>query len=298
VGSPFNGAQLGDLIVSQVREFVAREVGRFGERISGLAARLDAVEKREPVPGPQGEKGDKGDRGPPGEDADPQATYMVWLTQDLPAEVAKVRADLIAMVEAMPKPQDGRDGKDGESVPADVVQRMVDDAVAAAVAAIPKPQNGVDGKPGPEGKDGRDALQLEILPAVDPERRYPRNTYARHAGGLIRAFRDTDAITLAEIEKSGWEVVLEGIADEAEETTDEGRTIRRMTTYTSGKRLCREIKTACMLDCGVWRPETQYEKGDVVSWGGSMWIAQQDTSDKPETAAWRLSVKKGRDAKG
>jgi hypothetical protein len=53
-----------------------------------------------------------------------------------------------------------------------------------------------------------------------------------------------------------------------------------------------------VLDRGVWR-ERAYQKGDGVTWGGSFWIAQRDTDAKPDAAdgSWRLSVKKGRDAK-
>jgi integrin beta 3 len=51
------------------------------------------------------------------------------------------------------------------------------------------------------------------------------------------------------------------------------------------------------IDRGVWR-EGQYAKGDSVTFGGSSWIAQRDTTDKPETSdAWRLAVKRGRDGK-
>lgn len=48
-------------------------------------------------------------------------------------------------------------------------------------------------------------------------------------------------------------------------------------------------------DRGVWVEKT-YRKGAGVSWGGSYWIAQRETSAKPETpdSGWRLAVKKGR----
>jgi hypothetical protein len=46
---------------------------------------------------------------------------------------------------------------------------------------------------------------------------------------------------------------------------------------------------------GVWR-SGDYVAGDCVSYGGSLWICQRDTEDKPETSdAWKLAVKKGRD---
>ncbi len=53
-----------------------------------------------------------------------------------------------------------------------------------------------------------------------------------------------------------------------------------------------------LLDAGVYREGQVYQKGDTVTFGGSMFVAQEDTSDKPETSkAWRLGTKKGRDGK-
>jgi collagen type III alpha len=57
------------------------------------------------------------------------------------------------------------------------------------------------------------------------------------------------------------------------------------------------VKTEIVLDRGVWR-EGGFKKGDGVSFGGSFFIAQEDTADKPETSkAWRLAVKRGRDGR-
>ena len=51
------------------------------------------------------------------------------------------------------------------------------------------------------------------------------------------------------------------------------------------------------IDRGVWEPG-EYAKGDTVTWGGSLWIAQEATEDKPGVSkSWRLAVKKGRDGK-
>lgn len=53
------------------------------------------------------------------------------------------------------------------------------------------------------------------------------------------------------------------------------------------------------IDRGVWKEAGSYERGDLVTWAGSVWIAQKDAPEgKPEqTADWRLAVKRGRDAK-
>ena len=38
--------------------------------------------------------------------------------------------------------------------------------------------------------------------------------------------------------------------------------------------------------------------GDGTTWGGSFWIAQGETGEKPDTGkGWRLAVKKGRDGR-
>ena len=58
------------------------------------------------------------------------------------------------------------------------------------------------------------------------------------------------------------------------------------------------IKLDTVIDRGVWR-EAEYEKGDAVTYGGSLWIAQDSGAHgAPGTSkAWRLAVKKGRDGK-
>lgn len=62
----------------------------------------------------------------------------------------------------------------------------------------------------------------------------------------------------------------------------------------------KSLKIASVIDRGVYKSETTYERGDAVTHGGSLWIAQ---ADAPEGApglggkGWRLAVKKGRDGK-
>lgn len=53
------------------------------------------------------------------------------------------------------------------------------------------------------------------------------------------------------------------------------------------------------IDRGVYRPESTYEKGDAVTYGGSVFIAQMPTAARPDDAsrAWRLAVKHGREGK-
>jgi integrin beta 3 len=54
-----------------------------------------------------------------------------------------------------------------------------------------------------------------------------------------------------------------------------------------------------VLDCGVYQAGHTYAKGDGVTFGGSFWIAQDATSEKPGDGAtkWRLAVKAGREGR-
>lgn len=68
---------------------------------------------------------------------------------------------------------------------------------------------------------------------------------------------------------------------------------------TRGEREIRkEFSLPVVLDRGTWKEERTYQPGDGVTMGGSYWIAQTETSARPETSKdWRLAVKRGRDGK-
>ena len=69
--------------------------------------------------------------------------------------------------------------------------------------------------------------------------------------------------------------------------------------FTQGDRMKKfPLMLPIVIDRGVYRAGEDYQKGDAVSFGGSLWIAQEATQDKPETStAWRLAVKRGRDGR-
>jgi hypothetical protein len=50
---------------------------------------------------------------------------------------------------------------------------------------------------------------------------------------------------------------------------------------------------------GVFQEGKQYEVGELVTWGGSMWHCNEATELKPGegSKAWTLAVKRGRDGK-
>lgn len=173
-------------------------------------------------------------------------------------------------------------GKDGESVSVDQVKAMVDEAVARAIGQIQMPNH---------GEPGRDALDLEILPEIDEAKSYVRGTYAKHLGGLWRSFERTAGL-------KGWECIVEGVAALKVEQDGE-RGIKAVAQLSSGAFQEAALTIESMIYRGVFAPGA-YVKGDTVTWGGSLWHCDEQTSDKPGepgSKGWRLAVKKGRDGK-
>ncbi|EGA0266848.1 phage portal protein [Escherichia coli] len=189
--------------------------------------------------------------------------------------VDEVRPVLQAMVDdavgAIPVPRDGRD------YDPDVLQK----AVLDAVSALPAPQ------------DGRDATALEILPAIDDQKSFPRGTYATHQGGLWRAYEKTHGMR-------GWECLVDGVADIDVSMTGE-RLFSVVVRQSSGQRTEKTFSLPVMLYRGVFRAGETYHPGDTVTWGGSLWHCNSMTEDKPgeaHSSAWTLAAKRGRDARG
>jgi len=230
-------------------------------------------------------------------------------------EPAAVRSMVAEAVAAIPKPKDGASvtaddvkplvseavtkavaalprAKDGESVPAEQVQRMVDEAVTKAVRAVRMPKDGDDGEP------GRDAAELDILPSIDEAKSYRRGTWASHNGGLIKAVRQTDQVKDGAIVEAGWVVMVEGIAAVVVTQGDDPRELEVAAMLTSGTKAVAGFRMPVMIYREVWK-EGEFQKGDVVTWGGSAWHSQVDNNkDKPGTsAAWKMMVKEGRPGK-
>lgn len=184
---------------------------------------------------------------------------------------------------------DGRDGVDGKDALAPTPEQ-IDASLAAYLSAKPLPA-GKDGKDGINGKDGAPGLQGE------PGR--PGDAGAKAMDG--RDGRDGPAGSAGRDGKDGAPGIngkdgTDGLGfDDLEIVHDGERTVTFR--YTKGEKVKETaIVFPVPIDRGVFKDGNQYQKGDAVSFGGSAWIAQRDTDDKPETSdAWRLAVKRGRD---
>ncbi|EFS2920696.1 phage portal protein, partial [Escherichia coli] len=228
-------------------------------------------------------------------------------------------------VSHIPVPRDGRDydpdvlqkavndavanipqPADGKSLTPDDVRPMLEQMVKEAVSHIHVPRDGRDYDPDvlqkavldavsalPAPQDGRDATALEILPAIDDQKSFPRGTYATHQGGLWRAYEKTHGMR-------GWECLVDGVADIDVSMTGE-RLFSVVVRQSSGQRTEKTFSLPVMLYRGVFRAGETYHPGDTVTWGGSLWHCNSMTEDKPgeaHSSGWTLAAKRGRDAGG
>lgn len=246
-----------------------------------------------------------------------EAEIVSRVAKSVTDEIAAARKDLLLAIESVlvapDLPDVGAMISDAiKSLPAPVtheeVQGMIDDAVKAipvpdvdgivadrvakAVASIPKPKDGADGR-GLAGmlidRDG------ELVATMTDGR-------TEKLGRVVG--RDGHDADMTAIEKHITEVVAAiprpkdgvdgvGFDDMDLEISDEGAFFR----FVKGERVKR-FPVPLIIDRGVFKEGQPYRKGASVTWGGCIWIAQKDTTDKPGTSdAWRLSVKKGRDGK-
>lgn len=211
-----------------------------------------------------------------------------------------------AVVARIPTPKDGANGKDGSSVTVEQVREFVAEEIRSAVQALPTPKDGLPGKdadldvmratiaemvkqipPARDGRDGKDA------PPVDLE------NVAKLAAALVPTPKDGRDGRDGSQGKAGADGRdgKDGMSIEDFEVTLEGRTFTF--ALRCGERVVtKEIKVGFPLDRGVWKHGTTYEKGDVVTFGGSQWIALKDgATSKPPSDEWRCQVSRGKDGR-
>lgn len=215
--------------------------------------------------------------GEPGKDAEPV---------DL-AALAEAAAKLIVLPEV-------KDGKDAAEVDLAAVAALVEipapekvdvEAIARAAAAlIPVPEV-------KQPEDGRDAIDLEILPTIDESKQYARGTYAAHDGGLWKSYERTHGMR-------GWECIVEGL--KAVSVMQDGdREFSVTLAKSSGQEVIQKFALPIQIYKGVYRDDEAYDAHDNVTWAGSQWTSTKaENTDKPGSSdAWTLCVKAGRNGK-
>lgn len=143
-----------------------------------------------------------------------------------------------------------------------------------SVPILTQPEAGAAGKDGVDGKDGRDGkdavVNFEEIVARVAELTVPR----------VMALIPTPA--------NGTDGARGERGEDGISSPEEIRSIAREEVMLQQRSFYK----------GVFAPDTGYRMADAVTWDGSLWFATRDTTTKPGTDdAWRLAVKKGRDAK-
>jgi integrin beta 3 len=163
-------------------------------------------------------------------------------------------------------------------------------AEVRALARMPGPP----GETGPEGKRGLQGERGEKGERGEPGKPGalgPAGVDGKHGDRGQKGEPGRNAADLTLLQEYIEQRFERMIAATTMTTPDGGRTL----LWSLGGAVVREIKTALVLDCGVWKESETYEAGDGVTHGGSFFIAQTDTTTAKPGASdeWRLAVKRG-----
>jgi Collagen triple helix repeat (20 copies) len=161
-----------------------------------------------------------------------------------------------------------------------------------ALARLPGPR----GEPGLEGKRGEKGDAGEKGERGEPGAQGatgPAGSDGKDGAPGQKGEPGRNASDLNYLQNYAAEQVARALKTATVMTPDGGRTL----CWAIGD-LVHEIKTAIVLDAGVWKEGASYVPGDGVTLGGSFFIAQTVTTAKPgKSDEWRLAVKRGSDGR-
>ena len=165
---------------------------------------------------------------------------------------------------------------------------------------------GQDGKDGANGENGKDGINGKSFNAEDAEPIIQR-AIERHVDAWALNFerRASDvmqrAIERIPAPKDGKDGAngKDGIGFDDVRVDYDGERGFSIVFEKDGREIRHDVRVPAVIDRGVYKSDSSYEKGDGVTHQGSYWIAQ---SESPAGApglseGWRLAVKKGRDGR-
>lgn len=287
----------------------------LNEQFEPLVNRIKALEAREPVPGENGKDGQDGKDGVDGKDGidgQPGAdgkdgengadgtSFTIEDAQPIIEEAkAAAREQVDAFLNGIELPKDGKDGIDGKNFTLEEAQPILNefmDGMKANVQAhldhLPIPK---DGAP---GKDGESVTTEQIKEILDQQIAKWALDFERHAMPLLQKM--VDAIPRPKDGENGKDGIDGSGFDDLSIEFDGERTLT-LAFANGGEKKAKSFKLPHVIYRGIFSAESAYDRGDSVTFGGSNWIATQDSPvgkpGEPTAKGWQLAVKKGRDGK-
>lgn len=300
-----------------------------------LVARIHSLEQRAALVPRDGRDGIDGKDGAAGKDVDPSVVMelkaelsalrfdmngLQTKSEDAPDLAVLVKDEVARAMALIPVP---KDGQPGASIDPEDVDAMVAAHVTKALSdrTDPDPKAIADEVLADVRHSLSHAIAFEVQKAVDA---LPK---PKDGVGLTGAFVDRDGHLIVTLSDGGTKdvgVVVGKDADMAALTKTIAEEVAKIPSGKDGRDGSLEqlkmaqvddetvqflradgtpidggtVKLAGFFDKGVWKPDEVYRKGYAVTYAGSVFIAQRDTSSRPETDdSWRLAVKRGRDGR-
>ena len=222
--------------------------------------------------------------------------------QDYVARAISPLAERIRALEAR-QPEKGEPGKDGKDGKDGLPGKDGRDGVDGKDGKDGLPGTaGKDGEPGRDGKDGQDGKSFTMDDAekiLDAKMARWELDFERRANAVLE--KAIDRIEKPENGQDGKDGRDGRDAFDLDDLAMEFDGERTLTLKFERAGVIKQssIKIPALIDRGTFQAQSGYERGDAVTWGGALWIAQKDApQDKPgEGDGWRLAVKRGRDGK-
>jgi integrin beta 3 len=294
-------AQLAELRLSTegVMRSLEQRADALFARVEERIATLRDGAPGEPGPqGLQGPPGNAGEKGEPGQPAEPGADG-----RGIDALEIDVQGNLVAKFSdgeevnlGLVVGHDGADGKDGSpgiQGPPGLPGLQGEKGDTGKIG--PQGERGLPGENGMDGAPGRDGVGLA-------------GAFINRSGELIVTLTDGSTRELGLIVgKDGAQGEpgtpgkdgLDGVGFDDLEMVDVSERMFMIRAARGANVKEWKFSKPGFLDRGVYKTGTPYDTGDAVTLGGSLWIAQRETQEKPGNGsdAWRLAVRHGRDGR-
>jgi hypothetical protein len=170
-------------------------------------------------------------------------------------------------------------------------QEIFEAQLTERIASI---KDGEKGDQGAQGNDGEDGLDRPILEPVElvAQKDYPKSTVGTFDGGLWIATKET--VGSPQDDPQAWHCMLDAMTEMSIDLMED-RKFKLSVRMSSGHLIDDTFDIPYPEHKGIWE-EGEYKKGDIVTKGSSMWLAQEDTSGQPPGNGWQqiLSAPRGK----